>query len=189
MCIRDRFNPEHASVTSQTIAPDARAAGMGDVGAATDPDVASQYWNLSLIHILSMPSGTRSSLSREGSLMAFVKLDSEGDEPLTLSRCRVWARYGNLFVAEIPLERLGHLSLDRHVMRIETGHRPCLLYTSTGVFDKVMVAPSSTARSATFHAMDFSLRAPKTMPLLPFNKLLLILSLLIKYVQSYTKNK
>lgn len=30
---------------SQTIAPDARAAGMGDVGAATDPDVTSQFWN------------------------------------------------------------------------------------------------------------------------------------------------
>lgn len=41
----DIFNPEHNSVTSQTIAPDARAAGMGDVGAATDPDVVSQYWN------------------------------------------------------------------------------------------------------------------------------------------------
>lgn len=39
------FNPINTSVTSQTIAPDARAAGMGDVGAATDPDVASQFWN------------------------------------------------------------------------------------------------------------------------------------------------
>ncbi len=42
---RDIFNPERTSVTSQTIAPDARAAGMGDVGVATDPDVNSQYWN------------------------------------------------------------------------------------------------------------------------------------------------
>ena len=42
---RDMFNPVRNSVTSQTIAPDARAAGMGDVGAATDPDVNSQYWN------------------------------------------------------------------------------------------------------------------------------------------------
>ncbi len=41
----DIFNPERNSVTSQTIAPDARSAGMGDVGAATDPDVNSQYWN------------------------------------------------------------------------------------------------------------------------------------------------
>ena len=39
------FNPIYTSVTSQTIAPDARAAGMGDVGVATDPDVVSQYWN------------------------------------------------------------------------------------------------------------------------------------------------
>ena len=41
----EMFNPVNTSVTSQTIAPDARAAGMGDVGAATDPDVVSQYWN------------------------------------------------------------------------------------------------------------------------------------------------
>lgn len=41
----DMFNPVNASVTSQMIAPDARAAGMGDVGVATDPDVNSQYWN------------------------------------------------------------------------------------------------------------------------------------------------
>lgn len=39
------FNPVNTSVTSQTIAPDARSAGMGDVGAATDPDAVSQYWN------------------------------------------------------------------------------------------------------------------------------------------------
>ena len=42
---KNMFNPIYTSVTSQTIAPDARAAGMGDVGAATDPDVNSQYWN------------------------------------------------------------------------------------------------------------------------------------------------
>ena len=42
---QNMFNPVNTSVTSQSIAPDARAAGMGDVGAATDPDVNSQYWN------------------------------------------------------------------------------------------------------------------------------------------------
>ena len=41
----DMFNPVNTSVTSQMIAPDARAAGMGDVGVATDPDGNSQYWN------------------------------------------------------------------------------------------------------------------------------------------------
>ena len=39
------YNPVEHAVISQTIAPDARAAGMGDVGAATDPDVNSQFWN------------------------------------------------------------------------------------------------------------------------------------------------
>ena len=39
------FNPVEHAVVSETIAPDARGAGMGDVGAATDPDVNSQYWN------------------------------------------------------------------------------------------------------------------------------------------------
>ena len=42
---KNMFNPVNTSVTSPSIAPDARAAGMGDVGAATDPDVNSQYWN------------------------------------------------------------------------------------------------------------------------------------------------
>ena len=42
---KDMFNPVNTSVTSQTIAPDVRAAGMGDVGVATDADVNSQYWN------------------------------------------------------------------------------------------------------------------------------------------------
>jgi len=38
-------NPIYTAVPSLTIAPDARAGGMGDVGAATSPDVNSQYWN------------------------------------------------------------------------------------------------------------------------------------------------
>ena len=38
-------NPIYTAVPSLTIAPDARAGGMGDVGAATTPDVNSQYWN------------------------------------------------------------------------------------------------------------------------------------------------
>lgn len=43
--VRDQFNPVRTAVTSLSVAPDARAGGMGDVGTATDPDVHSQYWN------------------------------------------------------------------------------------------------------------------------------------------------
>lgn len=43
--IRDKFNPVRTAVISQTIAADARGAALGDIGAATDPDVNSQNWN------------------------------------------------------------------------------------------------------------------------------------------------
>lgn len=39
------FNPITTGVTSLSIAPDARGASMGDLGAATEPDVNSQFWN------------------------------------------------------------------------------------------------------------------------------------------------
>lgn len=43
--VKDQFNPINTAVVSQTIASDARAAALGDIGAATDPDVHSQSWN------------------------------------------------------------------------------------------------------------------------------------------------
>ena len=42
---KNEFNPITTGVTSLSIAPDARGASMGDIGAATEPDENSQYWN------------------------------------------------------------------------------------------------------------------------------------------------
>lgn len=42
---KNDFNPVTTGVTSLSITPDARGAAMGDIGAATDPDINSQYWN------------------------------------------------------------------------------------------------------------------------------------------------
>ncbi len=42
---KNEFNPVQTGVTSLNIAPDARGAAMGDLGAATEPDAYSQYWN------------------------------------------------------------------------------------------------------------------------------------------------
>ena len=39
------FNPVTTGVNSLSITPDARGASMGDLGAATDPDANSQFWN------------------------------------------------------------------------------------------------------------------------------------------------
>jgi len=43
--VNDQLNPLITGVPSLSIAPDSRAGGMGDVGAATTPDVNSQHWN------------------------------------------------------------------------------------------------------------------------------------------------
>lgn len=42
---KDKFNPVSTAVNSLKTGPDARAGGLGDIGAATDPDVNSQAWN------------------------------------------------------------------------------------------------------------------------------------------------
>ena len=42
---QNQFNPVQYSVPMLAIAPDARGGGMGDVGAATEADANSQYWN------------------------------------------------------------------------------------------------------------------------------------------------
>lgn len=41
----NEFNPVNTGVTTLSIAPDARGSSMGNLGAATDPDMNSQYWN------------------------------------------------------------------------------------------------------------------------------------------------
>lgn len=43
--VADEMNPLITSMPSLSIAPDARAAGMGDIGVATEADFNSQYWN------------------------------------------------------------------------------------------------------------------------------------------------
>ena len=45
MAQKEQFNPVYTGVTSLSIAPDARAGALGDVGVATEADVNSQYWN------------------------------------------------------------------------------------------------------------------------------------------------
>ena len=45
MAQKEQLNPVYTGVTSLSIAPDARAGALGDVGVATEPDANSQYWN------------------------------------------------------------------------------------------------------------------------------------------------
>ncbi len=41
----NEFNPVNTGVTTLSIAPDARGSALGNLGAATDPDANSQFWN------------------------------------------------------------------------------------------------------------------------------------------------
>ena len=52
-----RFNAVTTSVPSLHISPGARAAGMGDVGVSSTPDVNSQYYNPSKYALLSSKAG------------------------------------------------------------------------------------------------------------------------------------
>ena len=51
------FNPILTAMPSLQIAPDARGGGMGDVGAATMPDVYSQHWNAAKYPFISTDAG------------------------------------------------------------------------------------------------------------------------------------
>ena len=54
---KDFLNPLYTGIPSLSIAPDAKSGGMGDVGAATTPDVFSQHWNPSKYAFMESPVG------------------------------------------------------------------------------------------------------------------------------------
>lgn len=52
-----QLNPILTAVPSLNITPDSRAGSMGDVGAATTPDINSQYWNPAKYAFMESPAG------------------------------------------------------------------------------------------------------------------------------------
>ena len=53
----EQLNPLITGVPSLTITPDSRGGGMGDVGAATTPDINSQHWNPAKYAFMESPAG------------------------------------------------------------------------------------------------------------------------------------
>lgn len=53
----DFLNPVYTGMPSLQIAPDARSGGMGDIGAATTPDIYSQHWNPAKYAFMESPAG------------------------------------------------------------------------------------------------------------------------------------
>lgn len=101
----DFFNPVNTSVTSQTIAPDARSAGMGDVGVATDPDVVSQYWN---------PAKYPFTISRAGVALNYTPWLRELVNDMDLAYLAGYYRIGDYSAVSVSLRyfSLGEVFLD-----------------------------------------------------------------------------
>ena len=53
----EQLNPLITGVPWLTITPDSRGGGMGDVGAATTPDINSQHWNPAKYAFMESPAG------------------------------------------------------------------------------------------------------------------------------------
>lgn len=56
-----------------------------------------------------------------GSICAFVKIKDNADRVLQNAGCRCLARFGDIYIADIPLGSLSLLSSDKRVERIEAG--------------------------------------------------------------------
>lgn len=90
-----RFNAVTTSVPSLHISPGARAAGMGDVGVSSTPDVNSQYYNPSKYALLSSKAGISftytpwlAKLVNDIKLMeltGYYKIGSENNQALSAS--------------------------------------------------------------------------------------------------------
>lgn len=90
-----RFNAVTTSVPSLHISPGARAAGMGDVGVSSAPDVNSQYYNPSKYALLSSKAGVSftytpwlAKLVNDIKLMeltGYYKIGSENNQALSAS--------------------------------------------------------------------------------------------------------
>jgi len=66
--------------------------------------------------------GMRQAPGRHGHdrrLCAFVQISNKADSVFRANGCRQLARFGNIYIADVPLSRVGSLSLSRQVTRIE----------------------------------------------------------------------
>lgn len=109
---RDQFNPVQTAVTSLSIAPDARAGGMGDTGVATDPDVNSQYWN---------PAKYPFTISRAGFSFSYTPWLRKLTTGIALLNANGYVRLGDYQALSTSLRyfTLGEVSTDDEAMTVK----------------------------------------------------------------------
>lgn len=77
--------------------------------------------------------GKMSATSDRRSICAFVKVDRDADRTLSCADCRVLASYGDIYIADIPLDKLSQLSVNPNVKRIEAGNRSAVCLDTTAI--------------------------------------------------------
>ena len=108
----EQFNPVYTGVTSLSIAPDARAGSLGDVGAATEPDVFSQYWN---------PAKYPFNIARAGMAMSYTPWLRQLVSDIDLVNLAGFYRIGNYSAISSSLTyfSLGEVTMLDNVMTIK----------------------------------------------------------------------
>ena len=112
---------------------DAQPAGFHKMSPLVCEALASVSANVprAKIHSSGRMSKVSSHTSKHfNSLTAFVRIADDGERVLRDNGCTPLARFGNIYIASIPLKRLGALSLENSVMRIEAG-APCTVQMDT----------------------------------------------------------
>jgi len=123
---QEDYNPIPSSVYSLGISPDAIASGMGDVGAATNPDVYSQYWNPAKYPFVESKAGFALSytpwLSQLASdidlvsVMGYYKLD----DIQSLSASLRYFSLGEVIVRETQTD--GGYAVEPYEMEVDFGY-------------------------------------------------------------------
>ncbi|MDR1381102.1 MAG: type IX secretion system outer membrane channel protein PorV [Tannerella sp.] len=125
---KNKFSPLNTAVPSLSIAPDARGGGMGDNGAATLPDISSQYWNPSKYAFMESKAGVGLSYTpwmrkivsdvALAYLSGYYKLGQQDQHALGAS-----LRYFSL--GEVPVTDIGgnqYLNLNPYEMALDVSY-------------------------------------------------------------------
>lgn len=100
------------------------------------PFVREAYYATSQHDGHSASPSTRAVMRSPRSMIAFVKLTDNNVHVLEQYGCRVLACYGDICIADIPLDKLAALSLDKSVKRIEAGPRATAQLDTTATIVK-----------------------------------------------------
>ena len=135
---KNPFRPILTGVPSLSIAPEARGGGMGDVGAATSPDIHSQYWNPAKYAFMHDKAGFSISytpwLSKLvndiylGNVVGYWKLGSEDQHAMSAS-----LRYFSL--GEVPITDVSGptgITINPYEMAVDLGYSLKLSETFSG---------------------------------------------------------